>query len=65
MARRRLSDINVRKISRVGNGSYAITIPIEYVRKLKWQNKQKVVVELDEEQKQMTISDWPSHRATK
>ncbi|MCK5459813.1 AbrB/MazE/SpoVT family DNA-binding domain-containing protein, partial [Candidatus Parcubacteria bacterium] len=39
MARRRLKDKNIRKIFKSGD-SYAVTIPIEIVRELKWREKQ-------------------------
>jgi len=34
----------------------AVTIPIEYIRKLKWKEKQKVVVDL--KGKTIVIKDW-------
>ena len=56
MSRRKLSDKNIRKLSRVGNVSLGLTLPIEFVRKLKWREKQKVIVEL--KGKKLTIKDW-------
>ncbi len=53
--RRKLEDKNIRKILRNGD-SYAITLPIEMVRKLGWAKKQKVRVELD--RKRIVIEDW-------
>ncbi len=41
---RKLEDQNVRKLTKVGKQSIAVTIPIEIVRELKWREKQKVVV---------------------
>ncbi len=41
--RRKLQNRNIRKISKRG-ASYSITLPIEIVRELKWQEKQKIVV---------------------
>ena len=38
-------------------GSFGITLPIEMVRKLKWREKQKVVVKL--RGKKITVEDWP------
>ena len=44
---------------RVGRGlTYSVTIPIEMVRFLKWQEKQKVVFELDKKKKELKIKDW-------
>ena len=56
MARRKLSDKNIRKLSRIGNKSIGLTLPIDMVRKLKWREKQKVVVNL--RGKKITIEDW-------
>jgi hypothetical protein len=45
MARRSLSERNVRKLTRTGRGgSIAVTLPIEEIRALGWREKQKVVV---------------------
>ena len=43
MARRKLGEENIRKISK-GGDSYAVTIPVEIMDKLKWKEKQKVIV---------------------
>ena len=55
MARRTLDERSVRKLSKHG-GSYAVTLPIEIIRKLKWRDGQKVVVE--EAGKHLVIKDW-------
>ena len=55
MARRKLKDKNIRKILKSGD-SYAVTIPIEIVRELKWREKQKVVVKKRGEG--VSIVDW-------
>lgn len=57
MARRKLKHKNIRKLSRIGNRSIGLTLPIEMVRKLKWREKQKVVVRL--RGKKISIEDWP------
>ena len=46
MARRSISERNIRSITKLGNRSYAITIPIEYIRELDWCEKQKVNVSI-------------------
>jgi len=59
MARQKLENRNIRKLSKVGGGkTYSITLPIEYVRKLGWQKTQKVNVELDTKRKRIIIKDW-------
>ena len=35
---------NIRKLIKLGNGSLAVTLPIELARTLKWKEKQKVTV---------------------
>lgn len=57
MARRKLSERNIRKLTRTGRGrSLGLTLPIEIVRKLKWRERQKVVVKL--RGKKIIIQDW-------
>ncbi len=53
--RRKLENRNIRKILRNGD-SYAITLPIEMVRKLGWIKKQKV--ELEIKGNKIVIKDW-------
>ena len=56
MARRKLEDKNIRKLTKTGNGSVTITLPIEIVRELKWRKKQKVVVR--KSGSKIIIEDW-------
>ncbi|MBU2028627.1 AbrB/MazE/SpoVT family DNA-binding domain-containing protein [Patescibacteria group bacterium] len=44
MAMRKLEDKNVRKLTRAGKTSLAVTIPVEIITSLGWKEKQKVVV---------------------
>lgn len=53
--RRKLEDKNTRKILKNGD-SYAVTIPIELIKELKWREKQKVVVK--KWGNGLTITDW-------
>jgi len=53
--RRKLKDKNIRKIFKSGS-SYAVTIPIELIKELKWKEKQKVVVKKRGEG--LVIVDW-------
>ena len=55
MPRRKIEDRNVRKIYEHG-GSYAITLPKEVVRELKWKDKQKVIAR--KYGKGILITDW-------
>lgn len=57
MARRKTTENNVRKITKIASGgSFGITIPIEMVRKLKWRERQKVVVK--QVGKRIIVEDW-------
>ena len=44
MARRKSEEHNIRRLMKLGETSYAITIPIEMVRDMGWKKKQKLVV---------------------
>ncbi|MFH1967970.1 MAG: hypothetical protein ABIJ84_01125 [bacterium] len=57
MARRKLEDKNIRKLTRMGGGkSMGLTLPIEMVKGLKWRERQKVVVR--QSGKKIIIEDW-------
>ena len=57
MARQKLAERDVRKLTRTGGGkSVSVTLPIEYVRALKWQDRQKVVVR--KRGTSLVITDW-------
>ena len=57
MARRKLKDRNIRKLTRMGGGrSIGLTLPIEIVRKLKWRERQKVTVR--RVGKRIVVEDW-------
>ncbi len=56
MARRKLEDKNIRKLTKVGRQSIAVTLPIEIVRELKWREKQKVTVK--KVRGGILIKDW-------
>lgn len=44
MARRKIEEQNIIKITKLGNGSYGLTLPIELVRGLGWRERQRVKV---------------------
>lgn len=57
MATRKTDESNIRSLTKVSGGSsYAITLPIGYIRKLKWKNKQKLDVSLS--RGTIIIRDW-------
>lgn len=55
MARRKASEENIRTLTKAG-GSLGITLPIGIVGKLRWRQKQKVVVRLQGQR--IIIEDW-------
>ncbi len=57
MARRKLEDSNIRKLTKVGgNKSISMTLPIGLIRKLGWRKNQKVTVKKSGEK--LIIKDW-------
>ncbi len=56
MSTQKLVNKNVRKVIKLGRGSLAVTLPKEFATKLKWKEKQKVIVSL--KGKSLTIKDW-------
>ncbi len=57
MSRNRIEDHNIRKLSKMAGGtSYGVTLPIEYVRALRWQEHQKLVIR--KSGKKLIIEDW-------
>ena len=57
--RRKLEERNIRKITKTAGGSsYSITLPIDVVRRWKWKERQKIVLEIDDKKKIIKIKDW-------
>ena len=56
MPTRKTGQTNIRKITKVGKASLGITLPIDLVRKLKWRDRQRVVVK--KQGSKLIISDW-------
>ena len=58
MSVRKMEEKNIRKITRVGKTSLAVTLPVEMARELGWREKQKVVVKRIKGG--IVIRDWRS-----
>jgi len=56
MEKRTVSNTKVRKLTKVANTSYSVTLPIEFVRHLKWKERQKLDVTLEGDT--LIIKDW-------
>lgn len=53
---RKQEDKNIRKLTKLGGKSIAVTIPVEYIREFGWREHQKVVVH--KSGKKLIIEDW-------
>ena len=59
MPRRKIENKNIRSLNKVSGGkSYSITIPVDLIRKWKWQAHQKLELKIDEKNKRIIIEDW-------
>lgn len=61
--RRKTVKENIRKLTRLGKVSTVVSIPIRILKKLKWREKQKVVVK--RRGKKIIIEDWPARSGLK
>lgn len=56
MGVRKQSEQNIRKLTKLGKKSLAVTLPVEAVKKLGWREKQKVKVSI--KGKSIIVRDW-------
>lgn len=56
MGDKKSKEKNIRKITKLDGKSYAVTIPIEMIKELKWKERQKVVVKRTGSK--IIIKDW-------
>ena len=57
MTRRKNEESHIRSLTKISGGSsYAVTIPMEYIRKLNWRAKQKLEVRCYPDR--IVIRDW-------
>ena len=56
MVVRKQSERNIRKLTKLGNKSLAITLPVEILKKLGWREKQKLIVK--KVRGGVVIKDW-------
>ncbi|MFH1946782.1 MAG: AbrB/MazE/SpoVT family DNA-binding domain-containing protein [Candidatus Magasanikbacteria bacterium] len=54
---RKIINRQIRKIFKSGP-SYVITLPVELVQELKWKERQKLELVIDEKNQTIKISDW-------
>ena len=58
MSKRKTLKRSIRKITKVGGKSYAVTLPIEVIRLFNWKERQKVILKINKRKKTITIKDW-------
>ena len=59
MARRKIEDREVRSLIKMSGGkSYAVTLPIDVIRRWGWQKGQKLQLTVDEKKRRITVEDW-------
>ena len=59
MSRRDLDERNVRALYKTGDETtYAVSLPIEHIRAMNWQDGQQVVITADEENGRLIVQDW-------
>ena len=63
MPTRKTGQTNIRKITKVGKASLGITLPIYLARKLKWRDRQRVVVTL--KNKKLIVEDYKPKKGKK
>lgn len=57
MPQREMEQRNIRKLGKAAGGkAFAVTLPVEFIRKLKWKEKQKLKMKL--KGKSIIIRDW-------
>lgn len=54
--KRTLSDTRTHKLTISGGKNYVLVIPVEFIRHLKWRERQKLDITL--EGKHLVIKDW-------
>lgn len=57
MAKRAHNESGIRKLTKLGKKSLAVTIPIDLIREFGWREKQKLVLKKIAGKK-IVISDW-------
>jgi antitoxin component of MazEF toxin-antitoxin module len=60
---RKQKDQNKRKLTEVGKGSLGLTLPAQYISKLKWKKYQLVNVRL--KRRSIIIRDWHPQKTKK
>ena len=59
MARKPLADRFKRTLTKVGGKSLSVTIPLEYLQELGWQQGKEVRLKLNKKNRKITIEELP------
>jgi len=54
----RNKDDSIRKLTKIGKSSYAVTLPMDVIRAFGWRAKQKLQIKISKYSKKITITDW-------
>jgi bifunctional DNA-binding transcriptional regulator/antitoxin component of YhaV-PrlF toxin-antitoxin module len=54
----RNKDKTIRKLTKIGRDSYCVTLPIDYIRRFGWREKQKLQLEVDADSQKIIIRSW-------
>lgn len=58
MAWQKTEEKNIRKLSKSSRGSYLLSLPVDFVRALKWKKGQKIEFNIDKKRGRIIIMDW-------
>lgn len=59
LERLKVSQTKTRRLTKSSRTSYTVVLPIEFIRHLKWQERQKLDITL--EGKRLIIKDWKNN----
>jgi len=48
----------IRKLTRIGGYSYAITLPMDVVKRFHWQEKQRLELLIDDKKEEILLRDY-------
>jgi len=56
---------NIRKLSKTTRGGYLVRLPIDFVKKLRWRDGQKLDLSIDEKRGKIVVRDWEGDKKNK
>lgn len=55
----------IRKLTKIGTHSYAVTLPKELVKKFSWKERQKLILTFGGRKQELKIKDWSKTKKKK